>query len=96
MVRLTKSASTSGVMGVVQPLEDVLVPRGVSRPLCKLLSNAKSSLAEILLQPQPPAVLGELLAPGVEACDGGQGPLVNPDQVPLVRALLETGLQYSR
>ena len=71
-------------MGVVQPLKDVLVPRGVSCPLSKLLSQAKSSLVQILLQPEPPAVLAELLAPGVEAGDGGHGALVDPGQVPLM------------
>ena len=41
-------------------------------------------MVEIFLQPEPLAVLAELLATGVETGDGGHGPLVDPGQVPLV------------
>ena len=77
-------ASTPGVVGVVQPLEDVPVPRLIRRPPGNFLCQAQSSLAEILLQPQSPAGLAELLAPGVDAGDGSHGALVDPGQVPLV------------
>ena len=77
-------AAPPGHGRVVQRLEQVHVPGVLSSPLGELQGEPEPPGGEVVVQPEPPAVHHKLLAPGVGAGDGRDGPPVDPGQVSLL------------